>query len=432
MKVSVKDAGACRKTMKIVIPADKIAEEREDTLKAYAKNVSIPGFRKGKAPKDVVAHKFGKEITQDMEERLVPKYYHEALQEQPDLKVVTVMGVSEVAITDGLPLELEITMDVEPEFKLPKYAGISITEDKEEVNDEKVQERIDMIRRQHANYEDVEGKPVAEGGMAQLTYEAEVDGKPLEELATEAKGIGSGNGYWISADEHAFLPGMGEAIVGMNIGDKKDVEVEFPAEFIVKELAGIKALYKIEVTGIRERTLPEIDETFLNRLQMESEEQLRTQVREEMERSSEATDRNKKQEQIIAYLIKKTKLDVPESVIQQQTRNMMYDIARQRMMMGQTQEQLQESQEEVLKEAQDRAQENVKLRYIGLGIADDLKLEASDNEVSEEIANMAIQQKRDAQELRKEMEENETLESIGDQIRFNKAMDYMLKNAKIK
>ncbi|MCF7849632.1 MAG: trigger factor [Kiritimatiellales bacterium] len=432
MKVSVKDAGTCRKTMKIEIPADKIAEEREETLKAYAKNVSIPGFRKGKAPKAVVAHKFEKEITKDMEERLVPKYYHEALQEKPELKVVMVVDVSDVAIKDGQPLEFDITMDVEPEFKLPKYDGISLTEDKEDVTDEKVQERIDMIRSQHANYEEVEGQPVAEGGMAQLSYEAEVDGRPLAEIATEAKGIGSGNGYWISADEHAFLPGMGEAIVGMNIGDKKDVEVEFPAEFIVKELAGIKALYKIEITGIRERTLPEIDATFLSRLQLESEEQLRTQVREEMERSSEAQDRNKKQEQIIAYLIKKTKLDVPESMIQQQTRNMMYDIARQRMMMGQTQEQLQEAQEDVLKEAQERALENVKLRYIGLGIADDLKLEASANEVSEEIASMAIQQRRDAQELRKEMEENDTLESVGDQIRFNKAMDYMLENAKVK
>ena len=317
MNVSVKNAGACRKTMTIEIPADKIAVEREDTLKAYAKFANIPGFRKGKAPKDVVAKKYAAEINQDIQERILPKYYQEALQES-QLKVINVIDATDIHLEEGKPLSFEVTVDVEPEFKLPKFTDIPVKEEKAEVTDAQVQQQLDAILSQHANYEEVEGRKVAENDMAQLTYEATVDGTPLQETIPEAKGIGSGAGYWVSADEHAFIPGMGKAIVGMNVGDRKEVKVAFPDSFMVKELAGVKALYNIEVTAIRERTLPAIDEEFCKRLQVESEEDLRAKIREQLEIQAGNAALAKKHDQIVEFLIRKTKLDVPESVVQQQ------------------------------------------------------------------------------------------------------------------
>ena len=431
MNVSVKDAGTCRKTMTIEIPVDKISEEREETLKAYARFANIPGFRKGKAPKHVVARKYAKDINQDLQERVLPKYYQEALQES-ELKVINVVDATEVDLKDGEPVSFDVTVDVEPEFKLPKYTDIPVKEEKIDVTDEQVQAQIDMIRDQHANYEDVTDKAIEAGDMGQLTYEAVTDGKPLSEAVAEAKALGTGEGYWVSADDHSFIPGMGEALIGLNIGDRKEVDVTFPEDFMVKELAGIKATYSIEVTAVRVRTLPEVDETFLARLQVESEEELRSRIREQLEEQAKNAELGKKHEQIVEYLIKKTKLDVPESVVQQQTRNVMYDLANQRMMMGQTQEQIAEQQDDLFKEAQERARENVKLRYIGLGIAKELGFDASEVEIDEEIATMAIRQRKDARALRKEMEENGSIDSVGEQVRFNKALDHMLENAKIK
>ncbi|MDF7799493.1 trigger factor [Pontiellaceae bacterium B1224] len=431
MNVSVKDAGTCRKTMTIEIPADKIAEEKADTLKAYIKFANIPGFRKGKAPKHVVAKKYAQEINQDLQERVLPKYYHEALQES-ELKVVNVVDATEVEIKDNEPVSFDVTVDVEPEFKLPKYTDIPVKEEKIEVTDAQVQEQIDAILSQHANYEEVTDKAVDAGDMGQLTYDATTDGTALSEAIPEAKGIGSGEGYWVSADEHAFIPGMGAAIIGMNVGDKKEVEVTFPEDFMVKELAGVKALYNVEVTAVRVRTVPQLDETILAKLQIESEEALRSNIREQLEAQAENMALGKKHEQIVEYLIKKTKIEVPESIVQQQVRNVMYDIANQRMMMGATQEQIAEQQEEIVKEAETRALDNVKLRYIGLGIATELEYDASEVEVDEEIASMAIQQRKDASALRKEMVENDSIASVGEQIRFNKALDYMVENAKIK
>ncbi len=299
------------------------------------------------------------------------------------------------------------------------------------ITDEQVQEYLDGILRQYANYEEVDGKTVAEGDMAQLTYEATVDGQPLQEVIPAAKGIGSGQGYWVSADDYAFIPGMGEAIVGLNKGDKKEVEVAFPDTFMVKELAGVKALYQIEVTAVRELKIPEIDAELCKKIGVEDEADLRQKIRAQLETNSEYAALNKMHEQIVQYLLEKTEIEVPDSLVQQHTRNVMNDIARQRMMGGMSEEQVVEQQMEILEEAKERALDNVKIRYIGLAIADELEYTASENEISEEIASMAIQQRRDARELRKEMEENGTIDSVGEQIRFNKAIDYMLENAKI-
>lgn len=431
MNVSVKDAGTCRKIMTIEIPAEEITKEREETIKAYAKFANIPGFRKGKAPKSVVAKKYAQDIDKDIQERVLPKYYHEAL-EETGLKVVNIIDVAEVALEGDKPVSLDVTVDVEPEFELPKYTGIPVKTEKIEITDDQVQEQFAAILKQHATYEDVEGRTVAASDMAELTYEATLDGEALQDAIPEAKGIGSGAGYWVSADEFAFIPGMGEAIIGMNSGDKKEVEITFPETFMVKELAGVKALYNIEVTGVRELVMPTVDEELCKKLQVESEEDLRGKIREHLEMQAEQASMNSKHEQIIEYLIKKTELDVPESVVMQQTRNIMYDIAQQRMMSGQSQEQIGEQQADIMEEAKVRALENVKIRYIGLGIAEEQEFTSSPNEINEEIATMAIRQRKDARELRKEMEENGTISSVADQICFNKALDYMLENAKIK
>jgi len=431
MNVSVKDDSACRKIMTIEIPADKIAEEKAETLKAYTKFANIPGFRKGKAPKHVIAKKYAEDIKKDLQERVLPKFYHEALH-QTELKVINVVDATEPDMADDAPVSFDVTVDVEPEFELPKYTGIPVKEEKFEVTDEQVQAQIDMILNQHSNYEEVEDKAIEAGDMGQLKYEAVLDGQPLQDAIPEAKGIGSGDGYWVSADEHAFIPGMGEALVGLNIGDTKEVSVTFPEDFMVKELAGVNAVYNIEVTAVRVRTVPELNEDILSKLQVESEMALRSSIREQLNAQANNAAISKKHEQIVEYLIKKTKLEVPESVVQQQTRNVVYDIANRRMMQGESQEAITADMENLQKQAADQALENVKLRYIGLGIATEQEFEATGVEIDEEIAAMAIQQRKDAQTLRKEMVENGSIESVGEQIRFNKALDYMVENAKIK
>lgn len=431
MKVSLKTAGTCRKTMKVEVPAQVVAEERAELLKFYAKGVSLPGFRKGKAPKDLVEKKFAKEMLADLKDRLVPKYYHEAI-EAEKVKVVSIVEVGEPELAEGKALKFEVTLDVVPEFKLPKYQGIAIKAEKTDVDDKQVGETIDSIRRQHATFDDIEDRPAKEKDMVQVSYESTIDGTPLEEKVPEARGLGKGNGYWITCDDEAFLPGMGKALIGASIGDKKDITVEFPESFIVKELANLKADFKVEVTGLRESKLPEFDEEFLKQLRVESEEELRTNVRGHLEEAAENKEKARRQDAICEFLLKKTKIEVPETAVQQQTRNVMYEMARQRMMQGMGQEQIAAQSEDMMEEAKVKGEEQVKLRYIIFDIADAEKIGADDQEVSEEIARMAVQQGKDATEMRKELEKDDNIESVRDQLRFGKTIEFLLENAKVK
>ena len=431
MKVLLKTAGTCRKTMKVEVPAAVVDEERAELLKFYAKGVSLPGFRKGKAPKDLVEKKFAKEMTADLKDRLVPKYYHEAI-EAENVKVVSIVEVGEPDLVEGQPLKFEVTLDVVPEFKLPKYQGIAIKAEKTDVKKKQVEETIDSIRRQHATFDDIEDRPAKEKDMVQVSYEATIDGQPLEEKVPEARGMGSGNGYWITCDDEAFLPGMGKALIGASIGDKKDITVEFPESFIVKELANLKADFKVEVTGMRESKLPEFDEEFLKQLRVESEEELRTNIRGHLEEAAKNKEKNRQQDAICEFLLKKTKIEVPETAVQQQTRNVMYDMARQRMMQGMGQEQIAAQSEDMMEEAKVKGEEQVRLRYIMFEIADAEKIGADDQEVSNEIARMAVQQGRDAAEIRKELEKDDNVESVRDQLRFGKTIEFLLENAKVK
>lgn len=431
MKVSFEDAGVCRKTMTVEVPADSVAEERSELLKVYTKGVSIPGFRKGKAPKHLVEKKFAKEMEADLKDRLVPKFYHEAIQSE-EVKVVSVVNVGEPMLVDGEPLSFDVTIDVPPEFKLPKYQGISIKAEKVEVTDEQVNETVESIQRQHASYEDIEGRAALENDMVQVSYESTIDGEALEVKVPEARGLGQGKGYWITCDDESFLPGMGRALIGTSIGDQKKVSVEFPADFFVKELAGQTAEFDVEVTGMRERKMPEFDEEFLKKLRVESEEELRTNVRQHLTDAAEAKEKRRKEDTVCEYLLKKTKLDVPESAVQQQARNVMYEMARMRMMQGMNQQQISEQSGEMMEEAKVKGEEQVKLRYIMTAIADAEEMTATPEEVAEEITTMAVQQQRDAADFRRELEKEGQMSAVSDQILFGKAVEFLIENAKIK
>jgi trigger factor len=431
MKVTMKSTGPCRQTLKIEVAAEAVAAERAELLNYYAKGVALPGFRKGHAPKALVEKKFAKDMAADLKDRVVPKFYHEAI-EQEKVKVVAVVDVSEPELAEGKPLKFEVTVDVPPEFKLPKYEGISIKAEKTDVSEKQVDETVESILRQHATYEEVEGRAAREKDMVQVSYESTIGGQPLEEKVPQARGLGRGNGYWITCDDESFLPGMGKALIGAKIGDKKDVTVKFPEGFIVKELAGMKAEFKVEVTGMRETKLPELNEEFLKKLRIESEAELRKNIREHMEDAAQNKEKGRQQDAVCDFLLGKTKLDVPESAVKEQARNLTYEMARQRMMRGMSQEQVKAQSEDMFKEAQEKAVEQVKLRYIIMAIADAENIKVEDQEVSGEVIRMAVSQRQDAAEYRKKLEKEDQLESVRDQLRFGKTVEFLLEKAKIK
>lgn len=431
MKFSVKNIDKCRRKIEIKIPSDAVANEKTKAIGIYAKHANISGFRKGKAPLNVVENKYNKEIIKDVKDQLLPLFYQKAIKES-ELKVVNVIECSEINISSDYSATFDVTIDIYPKFKLPKYIDISVSTILDEVTEKDIDEQIENLLNQFSTYEIMNEKKIEFGDMGQLEYEGFIDGQTLRDVIPESKGLASGKDYWVSADEHSFIPEMGHQIIGLSVGDNKEIEVIFPKSFMINELSEKKVTYKVKIQSIKIKIKAKLDDELLKKIQVESIKELKEIFRDQLSQQAKNKELSEKHEQIISYLLKKTKIDVPESAVQQQTREMMYTLARQKMMAGASQNDLADDQENLLIEAKEKAVENVKLKFIGLAIADEQNFTVSDNEIDAEIAQIAYQQKKKPEEVKSEMIKNSTLESVGEQIKFNKALEFMVEKSKNK
>lgn len=236
MNIVVEKQPKCVATLRVEIPAEKVQGQREQIVRGYANKARVPGFRPGKAPKALVEKKFEKEITEELNERLFNEAFDEALK-QENLKVLD-FGIPENLTTSadgGLSFVSKLTLA--PEVQLPDYKGIKVTIPPIDVPDEEVQSQLQALRERFADFNNIEGRAAAMADFAVVDYTSTVEGKPTEEFLGKPAGYLSGReDFWIRLDEKAFLPGFAEQLVGMNVGDSKQVTVTIPDDFPVADL----------------------------------------------------------------------------------------------------------------------------------------------------------------------------------------------------
>jgi trigger factor len=431
MKVKIEESKACRKKLRIEVPAEEVKAEFGKMVDAYARQARVPGFRPGKAPKHLIRKRYGKDIQEEVRDRLVPQAYREALQ-QESINPVAILHVDEVALAEDKPMSFAVTVDVPPDFKLPKYAGVSLKGETAEVPESEVDDMLNHLLESRARHVEVEGRPVQQDDLVQVDYEAVCDGQPLESLAAQAKGIGSGQDFWVHAGEHAFLPGFDKGLLGLSVGDKAEVPVDFGEDFHVPELAGRKATYSVEVKALRAKELPALDEEFLKGLGVESEQELRTRLREDLEAGAQAREKNRLKSELLKHLMGKTKMDLPQSVVEEETRGAIYDLVRSKASEGATEEQIQGQKEEFFEAARLSAMEKIKARYLLGGIARAEKIEVKPEEIQARMQQMAARYGMDVQDFRDRMAKENMLEGFESQVQAEKTLDFLLEQAKVK
>jgi len=431
MKVTVENVGPCRKKMKVEVPAEQVSEEYGNVLKAYVKQARISGFRPGKAPKNLVENKFAKDIQQEVKDRLVPQGYHEALK-QEKLDPIAVLGVEDVILETGKPLTFSVSLDVPPEFKLPTYAGIKVKGEKIDVTDDEVKQMKGQMLDQYARWEDVTDRSVQRGDLVQIDYKGTCDGQAIETFAPKAAGLGKGADFWMMTDENAFLPALADGLVGMGVGEKKEIPIDFPDDFSDSDLAGKKCLYSVEVKAVREKKMPELNEELLKSFQVDSEEALEKRIRDDLRKMKEDREKQRRKNELVKTLLGKTKIDVPESVVMQETRDAVYEMVRQQGYRGVGRDEIEQKRDEIFAVANQNATEKVKAQYILHRIAEEEKIEVSDDEVSERIKALAAHYQVTPEEFRAEMTKRNSLETVQEEIRLAKTTDFLLEKAVIK
>lgn len=389
MKSSSKRQEKCQVELTVTLEAEETKAIIKDVEKTFVREARIPGFRQGKAPIELIRKDFAGQLKEEETRAMVRKFYAQAVQAEK-LDELGLLDVKE-AVCDTNGGSMKLVVEVKPVFKLPTYKGLKIKAADTRIGDDKLAERIEQMRVQYAKYEDAkEDDKVAKGDFAQIDYTGTVDGKPIAELAPEAKVVAAGTGYWMRADEGYFLPELVEAVQGMKAGETKEgIKAKFDKETAPDPLKGKKAVYTMTLKTFRKRVLPD-DAALIAATKDASIEALSARVRGEMEKAAIENEAIRRENEAVELLMKKVDFDVPASQVQAQMNNYLGRLAREAQYMGLTAEYFEKNREQILKDAEENATRQVRLWYVIDAIAKEEKIEAKDEERGKKVMEFVL------------------------------------------
>ena len=360
--------------------ADEIKGEAKKVLNEFVREAQVPGFRKGKVPVEIIRKNFAAELKRETEGACFRAFYPKAVDES-GLKVIALEGVTEMKLDEATGMEFTALVEIRPEYKLPKYKGLTIKAGDAKVEDSAVESQLESMRKMFAKYEDgKEGDVVADGDFVQFDYKGEIDGQPLSEIVPEQKAVCEATGFWTQVEEGRFLPEILEALKGMKAGEEKNkVKVKFPKEAAPEALKGKKAVYELKVTMIRKCALPD-DAGLVEAMKSESMDKIRADIRERLEKQAAEAEVENRRNQAIELLLKKADFDVPPSLVQRQAEAYLGRLAQQMQYAGVTSEYIEQNREKILKDATEQAEKQVRLSYLLLDIADTEKIEVEEKD----------------------------------------------------
>ena len=414
-------------TFKLTVDNDKFEGA---VTKAYNKNkgkFNIPGFRKGKAPKQIIESQYGKGVFyNDAIDMLFPEIYPSALDElnidpidRPDL------DIEEISKDNGLVMVVNV--EVKPEFELGSYKGIEIAKPDYTVNEDEVTLRLDEMRNKASRLVDVEGRAIENGDNTVIDFEGFVDGVAFEG--------GKGEDYSLVIGSNTFIPGFEEQLIGKNKGEEVEVNVEFPAEYHAENLAGKPATFKVVIKNVQSKELPELNDEFaadtteFNTLE-ELKSDLKAKVEEEAKNRADAEMRNS----LVEKISEGTEVEVPNAMVETQIDNMLMELNYQLQYQGLQLEQLLQmtgrSIEYLRNEKREEATKLVKSSLVLEAIAKAENVEVSEADVEAEVEKMAKMYNMEVEKIKSVMRPTD-LEDIKGQLKIRKTIDSLVDSAKL-
>ena len=413
----------------IVVEIDKELMET-GVNKAYTKarkNIMIPGFRKGKAPRKMIEQMYGKEVFyEDAANALIPEAYDKAMDECTE-DIVSSPKIDVVQLEAGKPFIFTAEVALKPEVTLGKYKGVKVDKMDVEVTDAEVEAEIDKEREKNSRTVEVTDRAVKEGDTAVIDFEGFVDGVAFEG--------GKGEDYPLTIGSHTFIPGFEEALVGAEIGKETDVNVTFPEDYQAEELAGKAAVFKCTVKKIQEKQLPDLDDDFVSEVSEEADtvEQYKEEVKKAIADRKAAAAKSAKEQAVIEAIIADSKMDIPEPMIATQQRQMIQDFAQRVQSQGLSMEQYMQftgtNVQMLLEQVKPQALTKIQSRLVLEAIVKAEGIETTEEEFLSDIKEMAETYKMDVEKALEVLGENGK-KQVKEDIAIRKAVDFVVENAK--
>ena len=410
--------------LEITVEAEKFENAMKKVYFQNAKYFNIPGFRKGKAPMNIVEKYYGAQIFyEDAFNEVATEAYEEALKENK-IEAVSRPEVDIPQMEKGKDLIFTAIVQTKPEVKLGKYKGIEIDKIEYKVDKKDIEHELGHMQEHNSRLITVDDRPLENGDTATIDFEGFVDGVAFDG--------GKAEGHELEIGSGAFIPGFEEQLVGMEIDGEKEIKVTFPKEYFSKDLAGKDATFKVKLHEIKKKELPELDDEFAKDVsEFDTLDELKKSIKEKLTKNNEQRAKYETEDAAIKAVCEESELDVPSGMIELEIDNMLKDFEQRLAYQGLNLEQylkmLGKTEEEIRKEYEPQAIEAIKSRLVLEAVIKAEKIEASEEEVKAKMEEMAKSYGKDVEELSK----NENLKNyLEDGIKSEKALEFIVANAK--
>ena len=402
------------------------AEEFETALdKAYKKNknkISLPGFRKGKAPRAMIEKMYGTGVFyEDAANDLIPGAYESAAKES-ELEIVAQPSIDVTQIEKGKPFIFTATVAVKPEVTLGDYKGIEVEKKTAEVTDEELQAEIDKVRESNSRMITVEDRAVQDGDITTIDFEGFVDGEPFEG--------GKGENYPLTIGSHSFIDNFEEQLIGKNIGEETEVNVTFPEQYQAEELQGKPAVFKVTIKEIKVKELPELDDDFAQDVsEFDTVDEYKEDLKKKLLENKEAALKREKEEDVVGKIIENATMEIPDPMVDTQVRQMVQEFSQRIQSQGLSLQQYMQftgmTPESLTNELQPQALKRIQSRLVLEAVVAAENIETSDEDLEKELEKMAEMYQMEADKL-KELVGEEEKKQIALDLAVQKAVELVV------
>ena len=433
MNVQLNSVSDTRKNLVVTLDPSEVDAEHQAVVNSFVLQARIPGFRPGKAPAAMIAKRFGKEIADEFKQKVVAKAYRGAL-EKEKLPVLNIVNVEEGTIEPGTAVSITVAVDVRPDFILPDYSGLTTEAEPTDATEAEIENVIERLRAERADFKPA-ARPAQKGDFVKLAYTGSLEGKPIAEIAPDQQLYGKVPQTWeeVEGAQSGHLPGLGAQLAGVQAGDKKAVDIVFPADFTaVLPLAGKTARYEVEIQEVRERILPEMNEEFFKSNQVANLEELRAQIVRNLKMQKEHANQMAARRQVTEAIAALVNISAPESMVEAETQGVLRQFIEENMRRGVPAEQFEKDKKSLFAGAQQTAEKRVKIQLILAKVAEAEKIEVGERDLDNFIYREAQRSNQRPEKLAKDLSKDRSrLRSIQESIIFDKAVDFLVSKAKV-
>ncbi len=428
MSVQVEKLEKNMANLTIEVPAEEVEKALQNAFLKNKSRINVPGFRKGKVPRQMIEKMYGPEIFyEDAVNEMIPDAYEKAAEECGE-DIVSTPVINVTQIEKGKPFIFTAEVALKPDVKLGKYKGVEIEKVDVAVTDEDVDAEINRERERNARNIEVTDRPVKDGDMTVLDFEGFVDGVAFDG--------GKGENYSLTIGSGAFIPGFEEQLIGAEIDKETEIHVTFPEDYQAEDLKGKDAVFKCTIRGIKEKELPELDDEFAGEVsEFDTLEEYKADVRAKLTETKEKEAKNLREEAVVEAIIKDSDMEIPEAMVETQQKQMVDEFMQGITMQGLTPEQYYQftgaSRERLIAQVKPQAEKRIKARLVLEAVAKAENITASEEDYEDELKVMAEAYQMEVDKVREMLPEKNAAQ-IKEDIAVRKAAEFAVANAKEK